>query len=387
MPIVVYVLGLAIFSIGTSELMIAGMMSSLSDSFNISIGQVGHLISYFAFGVMLGGPILTYFFLKFKAPYRPTLLILLLLYSVIQGISALINSHEILIVIRVIIGILCAGCLSLALATSMSIVTREKIPSAAAIVIGGFMISNVFGVPFATIVNEYFGWRVSFGIVAIMVFLCFIALFFMLPDLKNNKNIEPENTINEMDAFKKSSYWKACLTSCLILGASFAAFSYLVPILTYVTQMDVKVIPFILMIYGVANVIGNIITARFAYQYSLQVMLIGLSILTISLMSMALFAEFAWLTILFIIFIGLSGVPMNPAMMARIVSVAHPGPMVNAVHTSVINIGLGGGSYLGGLAITAGFGYLSTIWIGAALAFLGLLSLLPYALRKKTGWE
>ena len=53
MPIVVYVLGLAIFSIGTSELMVAGMMSSLSESFNISIGQVGHLISYFAFGVML----------------------------------------------------------------------------------------------------------------------------------------------------------------------------------------------------------------------------------------------------------------------------------------------------------------------------------------------
>lgn len=387
MPIVVYVLGLAIFSIGTSELMIAGMMTSLSDSFNISIGQVGHLISYFAFGVMLGGPILTYLFLKFKAPYRPTLLILLLLYAVIQGISALINSHEILIVIRVVIGVLCAGCLSLSLATSMSIVTREKIPSAAAVVIGGFMISNVFGVPFATIVNEYFGWRVSFGIVAIMVFLCFVALLFMLPNLKNHNNTDADVSINEMDAFKKVAYWKACLTSCLILGASFAAFSYFVPILSHVTQMDPKVIPFILMLYGVANVIGNIITARFAYRYSLQVMLIGLSTLTVSLISMAIFAESQWLVILFIIFVGLSGVPMNPAMMARIVSVAHPGPMVNAVHTSVINIGLGGGSYLGGLAITAGFGYLSTIWIGAALAFLGLLSLLPYALRNKTGWE
>lgn len=66
MPLVVYILGLAIFSIGTSELMIAGMMPSLSEAFNISIGQVGHLISYFAFGVMLGGPILTYLFLKLK---------------------------------------------------------------------------------------------------------------------------------------------------------------------------------------------------------------------------------------------------------------------------------------------------------------------------------
>ena len=121
MPLVVYILGLTIFAIGTSELMIAGMMPSLAATFDISIGQVGHLISYFAFGVLLGGPILTYFFLKFKAPYRPTLLTLILLYAGIQGISAFMNNYEILIIIRVIIGVLCAGALSLSLATSMSL--------------------------------------------------------------------------------------------------------------------------------------------------------------------------------------------------------------------------------------------------------------------------
>lgn len=387
MPIVVYVLGLAIFSIGTSELMVAGMMSSLSESFNISIGQVGHLISYFAFGVMFGGPVLTYVFVKLKVPYRPTLLIMLLLYAIAQAVMALNTSYNILIVIRIVLGILCAGCLSLSLATSMSIVAREKIPSAAAVVIGGFMISNVVGVPFATIIDEHYGWQVSFIIVAIMVLMCFIALCFLLPNLKTKNSTEEATAINEMDAFKKSAYWKACLTSCLILGASFAAFSYFVPILTYVTKMNVQVIPFILMIYGVANVVGNIISAKFAYKYSLQVMLIGLSTLTISLISMALFAEYAWLTILFVIFIGLSGVPMNPAMMTRIVSVAHPGPLVNAVHTSVINIGLGGGAYLGGTAITAGFGYTSPLWIGTALAFLGLMSLMPYVFRDKAGWD
>ena len=384
MPFVVYILGLAIFSIGTSELMIAGMMPSLATTFGVSIGQVGHLISYFAFGVMLGGPILTYFFLKFKAPYRPTLLTLLLLYAAIQGISAFMNSYEVLIVIRVIIGILCAGCLSLSLATSMSLVSIEKRPSAAAIVIGGFMVSNVFGVPFATVIDEYWGWRVSFGIVSIMVLLCFFALFFLLPSFKSH---QIPKMAEEIEAFKKSAYWKACLTSCLILGASFAAFSYFVPILMNITQLDLKIIPFILMLYGVANVIGNIITAKFAYRYSLQVMLIGLTVLTLSLISMALLSESPWLTIIFVMMIGLSGVPMNPAMMARVVSVAHPGPMVNAVHTAVINIGLGGGSYLGGMAITAGYGYLSALWIGAFLAFLGLLSILPYAFRKKAGWE
>ena len=384
MPFVIYVLGLAIFSIGTSELMIAGMMPSLAETFGISIGQVGHLISYFAFGVMLGGPALTYLFLKFKAPYRPTLLTLLALYAIIQALSAFMNSYEILVVIRVLLGILCAGCLSLSLATSMSLVLPEKRPSAAAIIIGGFMISNVFGVPFATVVDEYRGWRISFAIVAIMVFLCFIALLFILPALKSDKTPPMKE---ELQAFKKSAYWKACLTSCLILGASFAAFSYFVPILMNVSKIDLTMIPFILMLYGVANVIGNIITAKFAYRYSLQIMLIGLTALTVALASMALFAEYQWIAVALVMLIGLSGVPMNPAMMARVVSVASPGPMVNAVHTAVINIGLGGGSYLGGMAITAGFGYSSALWIGAFLAFLGLLSVLPYALRTKKGWE
>lgn len=384
MPLVVYILGLAIFSIGTSELMIAGMMPSLSEAFDISIGQVGHLISYFAFGVMLGGPVLTYIFLKLNTPYRPTLLILLLLYSIVQGASAFVSNYEVLVLIRIIIGIICAGCLSLSLAMSMSLVALPKRPAAAAIVIGGFMISNVLGVPFATIVDEYWGWRVSFGIVSIMVFCCLVILTFMLPVLKSGKT---SSLKEEVEAFKKSAYWKACLTSCLILGASFAAFSYFVPILMNITEIDFKIIPIILMLYGVANVVGNIITARFAYRYSLAVMLIGLTILTLSLVGMALLAWNPWLAITFVILIGLSGVPMNPAMMARIVSVAHPGPMVNAVHTAIINVGLGGGSYLGGVAITAGYGYLSPLWIGAFIAFLGLLSVLPYAFRKKTGWQ
>ena len=54
MPLVVYILGLAIFSLGTAELMVAGMMTTLSEAFGVTVGEVGHLISYYAFGVMLG---------------------------------------------------------------------------------------------------------------------------------------------------------------------------------------------------------------------------------------------------------------------------------------------------------------------------------------------
>lgn len=383
LPISVYVLGLAIFSLGTAELMVAGMMSTLSEAFGVTVGEVGHLISYYAFGVMLGGPVLTYVFLKLKVPYRSTLLWLLALYVVVQGLSAFNSDYRVLVAIRLITGVLCAGCLSLSLATSMALVSTENRPLAASVVIGGFMVSNVFGVPLATIVDQQWGWRVSFGLVAVLVLVCLFALVRLLPNLAGGGTLKMEE---ELKAFRNKAYWKACATSCLILGASFAAFSYFVPVLVDVTGFSMTVVPFILMIYGLSNIVGNVITGRLAYRHSLAIMVIGLSVLTVSLFGMAMFAEYKWVAILAVVLIGLSGVPMNPAMMARIVSVAHPGPMVNAVHTSVINIGLGGGSYLGGMAISAGYGLRSALWIGLVLAVLALLSVLPYLRADRKGW-
>lgn len=384
MPLAVYILGLAIFSIGTAELMVAGMTATLSHAFGISVGDVGHLISYYAFGVMLGGPVLTYFFLKYKVQYRKVLLILLALYVVIQGLSAFISSYAILVVIRLVTGVLCAGCLSLSLAISMAMVPNHDRPQAAAIVIGGFMISTVFGVPLATMIDQQWGWRITFGLVAVLVFICLIPLVRLLPKVTGGGQIKMEE---EIKAFKNKAYWKACATSCLILGASFAAFSYFVPVLVDITGFSMQVVPFILMAFGFSNIVGNTITGRLAHHHSLKIMLIGLTVLSISLFAFAIFAEYKTVAIIAIILIGLSGVPMNPAMMARIVSVAHPGPMVNAVHTSVINIGLGGGSYIGGLAITNGYGLRSGLWIGAVLAVLALVSILPYIRHRQQGWS
>ena len=383
MPLAVYILGLAIFSIGTAELMVAGMTATLSHAFGISVGEVGHLISYYAFGVLFGGPVLTYFFLKYKVQYRKVLLILLALYVVIQGLSAFTSSHTILIIIRLVTGVLCAGCLSLSLAISMAMVPNHDRPRAAAIVIGGFMISNVFGVPLATMIDQQWGWRITFGLVAVLVFICLIALVRLLPAVSSSGQIKMEE---EIKAFKNKAYWKACATSCLILGASFAAFSYFVPVLVDITGFSMQVVPFILMVFGFSNIVGNMITGRLAHNHSLKIMLVGITILSISLFTFAIFAEYKTVAIIAIIMIGLSGVPMNPAMMARIVSVAHPGPMVNAVHTSVINIGLGGGSYIGGLAIMNGYGLRSGLWIGAVLAVLALVSILPYVRDRQRGW-
>ena len=57
-PFVVYLLGLTIFALTTAEFMVAGMMPSLAAALNVSVGEIGYLISLYALGMAVGGPVL-----------------------------------------------------------------------------------------------------------------------------------------------------------------------------------------------------------------------------------------------------------------------------------------------------------------------------------------
>jgi hypothetical protein len=102
------------------------------------------------------------------------------------------------------------------------------------------------------------------------------------------------------------------------------------------------------------------------------------STLTVALARFAQFAYNPIITMVALILIGLTGVPMNPAMATRVIRAANAGSLVNTVHTSFITFG----AVIGSLTIGAGYGLVSTLWLGALLAFLGQFSLLPFMLSK-----
>ncbi|WMT92944.1 MFS transporter (plasmid) [Pelagibacterium sp. H642] len=166
------------------------------------------------------------------------------------------------------------------------------------------------------------------------------------------------------------------------MGATFAAFSYFSPIFTQVAGLSEGAIPILLAIYGVANVAGNLVVGRFADRFTIPILIGGLTILDFALAIFALFATIPAIAITAFITIGLFGVTMNPAMAARVMRAAHPDPMVNAIHSSVITTGLAVGTWAGGWGIDAGYGLTAPLWVGLALAFLGLVSLAPRAARQ-----
>lgn len=198
----------------------------------------------------------------------------------------------------------------------------------------------------------------------------------------STKRGEAANLVSSIAALQNGRLWAAYLTSGLIIGATFAAFSYFSPIFTQVAGLSKTAIPLLLVVYGAANVVGNLVVGRFADRFTIPILAVGLIAVAIALAVFALFATITAISVPAFILIGLFGVAMNPAMVARVMRAAHPGPLVNAMHASVVTAGLAFGTWVGGVSIDAGYGLTAPLWVGFGLAVLGLVSLSPSSVRR-----
>lgn len=379
LPIAVYLLGTTIFGVTTSEFMVAGIMPSLSTALDVSVGEIGYLISFFALGMAIGGPVATALLLLFKVPNKPALIWLLGLFVFGSVLTAIAPDYFTMAIGRVLQGVSSAGCFGIALTICANLVSPENRGRASSFVLAGLMLSPVLGVPVTALIDQAFGWRASFWSIVILAVLSMIVVLLGVPSSKQEASAGLRSSFAEL---KNGKLWAAYLTSGLIIGATLAAFSFFSPIFTDVAGLPGTAIPYLLAAYGTANVIGNLIIGRYADKFTIPVLVGGLATLALALAVFASFAGVPAIGIAAFVVIGFSGVSMNPAMVARVMRAANPGPLVNAMHASVITAGLAFGTWAGGVAIDAGLGLTAPLWIGFALAVLGLLSLAPPSARR-----
>ncbi|MGF9908910.1 MFS transporter [Brevibacillus fortis] len=378
MPSMIYLLAVAIFAMTTSEFMVAGMMNELADDFGVSIPSIGYFITAYAGAMVVGGPILTAALLHIRR--KQALLSLVAVFFIGQALGAMAWNYESMMLARILTGIASSAAFGISVSISASLVPPHSRGKAASIVLAGLMIATVIGLPLTTVIAQYFGWRMSFWAVAVVVLLSGTLIQWLLPSSAQKDQM---NGKDELASFQNPHLWAAYATSMLIIGGTFAAFSYFTPILTGVTAFSDASIPYLLALYGIATVIGNVLIGRLADRFTMRILVTGLSILLAALVLFAVGAENKWIAVLSIVLIGLTGVAMNPAMIARVMNTAGSGTMVNTVHTSFITLGVAIGSSLGGIGISSGYGLVSPLWVGACLAVIGLLSIVPYLQKSK----
>lgn len=384
LPPTVYLLGLTIFSLVTAEFMVAGMMPALAEAFSVSLAQVGNLIAFYALGMALGGPPVTVLLLSRGIGNKQALVGLLAVYVAAGVLAAVAPSYTLLALARIIMGISSAACIGLCMTVCAGLVPLERRGQAVSVVLAGLMLSPVAGVPMTAWVEHHYGWRASSWLVVGLALICTALAATRLPSSKAGS--EPALS-RQWATLKSRSLWGAYVTSGLIIGATFAAFSYCTPILIEEVGISPGQVAPLLALYGVANLLGNMLIGRIADSHTFTALRAGLAVMVLALAGFALSGEQHWLSLACFIALGLTGVALNPAMVARVMKAAEPGALVNTLHTSVITAGLAFGSWAGGAAIEAGYGLRAPLWVGAGMALLGLLSVMLPKMARRTDFS
>ena len=376
MPFALYVLALGVFSMVTSEFVVAGLMPQIADGLDVGIPQVGYLITAFAAAMAFGGPLLAAVMLRL--PPKRALGVLFAVFLAGNVLAAAAPTYGVMFVARLVTGTASAAFLGLAISLGVRLAGPEVRGRAVSVVLNGLMLGTLLGLPLSTLVGERYGWRAAFWAITVLTVVAALVTAVGVPRLERDAAGDGAGggVRGELGVFRRPRLWLVMVTSTLIIGATFSAFSYLNPILTEVTGFGTGSVPLLLIAYGAATVVGNHVVGRLADRWTLRVLAVGLVLNTLFLAGFALLAHLPVPAVVFMLGIGLVGVTMNPAMAARVQRAGNAGPLVNTVHSSFITLGVMIGSSLGGAAIPS-YGMRAPVWIGAGLAVLGLVSLVP----------
>lgn len=372
LPIAIYILGFGIFAMVTSEFQVSGMINVMSLDLGVSISLIGYLVSVYALAMAFGGPLLVIALLK--KPLKSSLIILYLIFIAGELLGASAQSYAMLAIARIITGAVSGAFYGVAIAICVQLVAESQRGWATSFVLAGIMVGTVLGLPVANVIGTHIGWRESFRATATLAILAALASLWTVPKIPAQKSISLHC---ELQTLKNPQLWIVFSTSLLIIGATFSAFTYFIPILKSVTGYSDNAVALLLFLYGIATVVGNTIVGKLADRHTITTLTIGLCLLTSFLALFGTYADNKSLATLSLIGIGFVGVTMNPAMVSRVMRTANGRPLINTLHTSVITMGIVTGAFLGGVCISAGYGLRSPLWVGCMMAGLGILSLLP----------
>ncbi|WP_020669851.1 Cmx/CmrA family chloramphenicol efflux MFS transporter [Amycolatopsis nigrescens] len=368
MPFAVYLLGLAVFTQGTSEFMLSGLVPDIARDLHVSIPAAGLLTSAFAVGMVVGAPLMA--ILSLRWPRRRSLTLFLVVFVLVHVVGAITTSYAVLLGTRVVGALANAGFWATALATATSMVAPNAKGRATSIVVGGVTVACVAGVPAGALLGQYWGWRSAFWAVALLSLPAIVAILRSIPAGDAGAGTSARG---ELRALRSSRLLVTLLLGALVNGATFCTFTYLAPLLTGVTGLGEGWMPAMLALFGLGSFAG--VTAGGRIADVRPVPLLGFGMVAL-LAGWALFAMTAANPVVAIPLVFVQGTlsfAVGSTLISRVFYVATDAPtLAGGLATAAFNVGGAAGPWFGGIAIGAGFGFRSPLWVSALLLCLAL---------------
>lgn len=369
MPLALLALAIGAFGIGTTEFVIMGVLPQVAGEFGVSIPAAGWLVSGYALGVLIGAPILTV--LGTKVSRKKMLLFLMGVFVVGNALSAAAPTFALMLLGRVVASFAHGAFFGIGSVVAAGLVAAEKKASAISLMFMGLTVANIIGVPGGTYVGQAFGWRVTFGIVALLGVIGFLGVALLVPE---QGKPEAAKIRTEFAAFGNAQVWLAMAMTVLGYGGVFAAITYIAPMMTEVAGYSPGAVTWLLVLFGIGMFLGNLLGGKFADKALMPMLFVTLSALGVVLLLFAVTAHSPVLAAITLPVIGGLGFATVPPLQKWILDHASAAPtLASAANIGAFNLGNALAAWLGGVVIAAGFGYTAPNWVGAILAGSALL--------------
>ncbi|TSJ60336.1 MFS transporter [Starkeya sp. 3C] len=375
MPLALFALTIAAYAIGTTEFVIVGLLPTVAADLSINLPLAGLIVSVYALGVTFGAPILTA--LTGRMERKPLLLGLMALFVIGNTAAALSPSYELLLVARVLSAFAHGVFFSVGSTIAADLVPADRRASAIAMMFMGLTVAIVTGVPMGTFIGQTFGWRATFWAVAALGVVAFIGIAALLP--ANLSRAEPARLVDQLRVLGSGRLLIVYGMTALGYGGTFVAFTYLASILEHITGFAASSVSLILVLYGAAIAVGNIVGGRIADRDPVKA-LTFLFVAQAAVLALFSFTALSpWLalpTLAALGFLSFANVPGLQIYVVELAKKARPGAVdvASALNIAAFNLGIAIGAWVGGLVVASPLGLGATPWVGAILvvAALGL---------------
>lgn len=363
----VYAVGLATFSVVTTEMLPVGLMTAIADTYQVSVGTAGLTISIPAILAGIFAPIVV--FGAGGIDRRRILLCLLMLLTLANLISAFAMNFSSLLAARVIIGFCMGGIWSVAGGLALRLVPERSSGLATAVIFGGVSVASVVGVPIGAIAGELIGWRMAFAGMAIFSLFVLIFVHYSLPALPAAHSIKLNQFAQQLG---NRAVQLGLVITFLLVAGHFMAYTFVHPLMQTVSGFKAEWIGLLLFIYGAAGITGNFLAGLVVARQTGLVIIVIAAGLTASIAGFALIGGNQISGAIMLVLWGVAYGGVSVSLQTWMMKAA---PLAIEVATSlfvaVFNIGIAFGSFAGGRVVDSS-GLYTNLHIAAALTAIGL---------------
>lgn len=254
---ILWILTLGVFGIINTEMGVVGIMPLLAEHFSVSITQAGMFVSLFALAVAVAGPVMP---LLFSGVNRKRMMVTVLgVFLVSNLIQAFTSNFYVALTARVLPAFFHPVYISMALSVAASSVEAKEAPKAVAKVMMGVSAGMVLGVPVVSFIANTLGLQAGMLTFALVNGLVLAATITSVPAME----VPEKLTYGEqLSVLRAPAVWLSIIAVIFLNGSIFGVYSFFAEYLSSVTGMSGQLSSVILLVYGLANIVGNVVAGR-----------------------------------------------------------------------------------------------------------------------------